>query len=143
MPMLHEVVEKFCKKNLNPNVSINCDVSKEKFKIHSDYGRLREIIENFMSNALKFTDRGSISITFEQLDNGHVRISVSDTGKGIPEEAHDRIFDRFFKLDEFVQGAGLGLSVCRSYAFSLGGTVGVRSRVGEGSTFWVEIPAVL
>ena len=143
MPMLHEVAEKFCKKNLNPHVSINCDVSKEKFKIHSDYGRLREIIENFMSNALKFTDRGSISITFEHLDNGHVRISVSDTGKGIPEEAHDRIFDRFFKLDEFVQGAGLGLSVCRSYAFSLSGTVGVRSRVGEGSTFWVEIPAVL
>ena len=143
MPMLYEVVEKFSKKNLNPNVSINCDVSMEKFKIHSDYGRLREIIENFMSNALKFTDRGSIAITFEQLENGHVRISVSDTGKGIPEEAHDRIFDRFFKLDEFVQGAGLGLSVCRSYAFSLGGTVGVRSRVGEGSTFWVEIPAVL
>ena len=79
----------------------------------------------------------------EKRDNGHVRISVSDTGKGIPEEAYNRIFDRFVKLDDFVQGAGLGLSVCRSYAFSLGGTVGVKSIVGEGSTFWVDIPMIL
>lgn len=141
--MLRGVVDDYAKKNVNPMVDISCDVAEQTLNLHTDFGRLREIVANYMSNALKFTTQGHVSVNMEKRDNGHVRISVSDTGKGIPEEAHDRIFDRFFKLDEFVQGAGLGLSVCRSYAFSLGGTVGVRSRVGEGSTFWVEIPAVL
>ena len=111
--------------------------------LHTDFGRLREIVANYMSNAIKFTTKGHVSVNMEKRDNGHVRISVSDTGKGIPEEAYNRIFDRFVKLDDFVQGAGLGLSVCRSYAFSLGGTVGVKSIVGEGSTFWVDIPMIL
>ena len=141
--MLRGVVDDYAKKHVNPMVDISCDVADQPLMLHTDFGRLREIVANYMSNAIKFTTKGHVSVNMEKRDNGHVRISVSDTGKGIPEEAHDRIFDRFFKLDEFVQGAGLGLSVCRSYAFSLGGTVGVRSRVGEGSTFWVEIPAVL
>ena len=143
MAMLRGVVDDYAKKNVNPMVDISCDVAEQTLNLHTDFGRLREIVANYMSNALKFTTQGHVSVNMEKRDNGHVRISVSDTGKGIPEEAHDRIFDRFFKLDEFVQGAGLGLSVCRSYAISLSGTVGVRSRVGEGSTFWVEIPAVL
>lgn len=141
--MLHGVVEEFDKKNVNPMISINMDVAYNQLMLHTDFGRLREIVVNYMSNAIKFTNKGSVSVNIEETANGHVRVNVTDTGKGIPEEAHDRIFDRFVKLDDFVQGAGLGLSVCRSYAFSLGGTVGVRSRVGEGSTFWVDIPANL
>ena len=143
VPMLRGVVEEFENKNVNPMVSVRLDVSDHCYMFHTDFGRLREIVVNYMSNALKFTNSGSISVNMEATGNGHVRINVTDTGKGVPEEAYERIFDRFVKLDEFVQGAGLGLSVCRSYAFSLGGTVGVRSRVGEGSTFWVDIPAIL
>ena len=143
VPMLRGVVEEFENKNVNPMVSLRLDVSDHLYMLHTDFGRLREIVANYMSNALKFTNSGSISVNMEATGNGHVRINVTDTGKGVPEEAYERIFDRFVKLDEFVQGAGLGLSVCRSYAFSLGGTVGVRSRVGEGSTFWVDIPAIL
>ena len=143
VPMLRGVVEEFENKNVNPMVSVRLDVSDHCYMLHTDFGRLREIVVNYMSNALKFTNSGSISVNMEATGNGHVRINVTDTGKGVPEEAYERIFDRFVKLDEFVQGAGLGLSVCRSYAFSLGGTVGVRSRVGEGSTFWVDIPAIL
>ena len=72
--------------------------------------------------------------------DGQLRIWVSDTGKGIAQADQKRIFDRFFKVDSFVQGAGLGLSVCRSYALSLGGNVGLESQLGQGSTFWVELP---
>lgn len=143
VPLLCGVVEEFDKKNVNPMITLKLDVAERSLMLHSDFGRLREIIVNFMSNALKFTAKGTITINMEQKDNGRVCISVTDTGRGVPEEAYDRIFDRFVKLDDFVQGAGLGLSVCRSYAFSLGGSVGVRSRLGEGSTFWVDIPAIL
>ena len=143
VPLLCGVVEEFDKKNVNPMITLKLDVAERSLMLHSDFGRLREIIVNFMSNALKFTAKGTITINMEQKDNGRICISVTDTGRGVPEEAYDRIFDRFVKLDDFVQGAGLGLSVCRSYAFSLGGSVGVRSRLGEGSTFWVDIPAIL
>ena len=143
VPLLCGVVEEFDKKNVNPMITLKLDVAERSLMLHSDFGRLREIIVNFMSNALKFTAKGTITINMEQKDNGRVCISVTDTGRGVPEEAYDRIFDRFVKLDDFVQGAGLGLSVCRSYAFSLGGSAGVRSRLGEGSTFWVDIPAIL
>ena len=143
VPLLQGVVEEFDKKNVNPMVNLKLDIAEHPLMLHSDFGRLREIVVNFMSNAIKFTSKGTVTINLEQKDNGHLCISVTDTGKGVPEEAYDRIFDRFVKLDDFVQGAGLGLSVCRSYAFSLGGSVGVRSRLGEGSTFWVDIPTIL
>ena len=68
------------------------------------------------------------------------RLWVRDTGKGIPaDKCNDQIFERFVKIDEFVPGTGLGLSICRSMALTLGGTVGVESVYGEGSTFWVEL----
>ena len=143
VPLLQGVVEEFDKKNVNPMVNLKLDIAEHPLMLHSDFGRLREIVVNFMSNAIKFTSKGTVTINLEQKDNGHLCISVTDTGKGVPEEAYDRIFDRFVKLDDFVQGAGLGLSVSRSYAFSLGGSVGVRSRLGEGSTFWVDIPTIL
>ena len=70
-----------------------------------------------------------------------LRVWVRDTGKGIPEEhCNEHLFERFFKVDEFVPGTGLGLSICRSMAQSLGGRVGVQSTEGKGSLFWVEIP---
>ena len=69
-----------------------------------------------------------------------MRIWVRDTGKGIAEADHERIFDRFIKLDEYIPGTGLGLSVAKSHVQSLGGTIGVDSKLGEGSTFWIEMP---
>ena len=143
VPMLKDLFEEYERKNVNPNVEARLDVEDSSRMLHSDFGRLREIVWHLLSNAFKFTSRGSVTLSLEEIDNGHVRISVADTGKGIPCEAYERIFDRFVKLDDFVQGAGLGLSVCRSYAYSLGGTIGVKSKVGEGSVFWVDIPSVL
>ena len=141
--LLNNVVNEFEGKNTNPKVAIHLDQKCQPRMLKTDMGRLREVIVHFLSNAFKFTDKGSIMVSFRDTDNAHVRISVSDTGKGIPEKDYERIFDRFIKLDEFVQGAGLGLSVCRSYAYSLGGKVGVNSVVGRGSVFWIEIPVVL
>jgi signal transduction histidine kinase len=98
-------------------------------------------MEHLVSNAVKFTDKGNIVIGYDPVKNSRIRLWVKDTGKGIAPENQERVFERFFKVDEFIPGAGLGLSVCRTMAFSLGGNVGVESKLGEGSTFWIEIPA--
>lgn len=143
VPMLRDVLDEHVKKNDNPNVSARLDTPEKSRMLHTDFGRLREIVAHLLSNAFKFTSSGEVIVRLGDGDAGHVRIFVADTGKGIPQEDCERIFDRFVKLDSFIQGAGLGLSVCRSYAYSLGGTVGVKSKVGEGSVFWVDIPAVL
>ena len=143
VPMLRDLLEEYERKNVNPNVTAGFVATEKSRMVHTDFARLHEMVGHLLSNAFKFTSRGTVTLTLDETDNGHLYISVADTGKGIPEEAYDRIFDRFVKLDEFIQGAGLGLSVCRSYAYSLGGTVGVKSKEGEGSVFWVDIPAVL
>jgi signal transduction histidine kinase len=106
----------------------------------TDVAKLRELVDHLMQNAVKFTLKGSITLGFELIDGEHVRIWVKDTGKGIAEADKERIFERFVKVDEYIPGTGLGLSVARSHAASLGGTIGVDSRPGEGSTFWVVLP---
>lgn len=102
---------------------------------------MKGIVNHFLDNAIKFTDKGSITVRCEFQPNNMLRISVKDTGRGIAEEDLERIFDRFVKLDVFVQGVGLGLPVCRSFANAIGGNVGVESVVGKGSTFWLDLPS--
>lgn len=106
----------------------------------TDVAKLRELVDHLMQNAVKFTLKGRITLGFELIDGEHVRIWVKDTGKGIAEADKERIFERFVKVDEYIPGTGLGLSVAKSHAASLGGTIGVDSRPGEGSTFWVVLP---
>ena len=106
----------------------------------SDIDRIREILNHYVDNALKFTKEGSVTLGYSLLDNNKLRIWVRDTGIGIaPEHCSEHLFERFFKIDDFISGTGLGLSICRNLAQSLGGTVGVESKLGEGSVFWVEI----
>ena len=100
---------------------------------------LHQILGNFVRNAVKFTTKGSITIGFSQRP-GWVRFYVRDTGIGIPEEERAKIFDRFYKVDTFTQGTGLGLPICKNIAEQLGGRIGVDSAVGEGSCFRVEMP---
>lgn len=105
----------------------------------TDRDRIREILNQYLSNALKFTTDGVVTVGVSELDDT-VRIWVRDTGKGIPaDKCNDQLFDRFAKVDEFVHGTGLGLSICRSMASTLGGSVGVESEYGKGSIFWVEL----
>ena len=105
----------------------------------TDRDRLREILNQYMNNAVKFTVEGQVTLGCDETDD-KLRIWVRDTGKGIPEEkCNDHLFERFVKVDEFIPGTGLGLSICRSIALALDGTVGVASKLGEGSVFWVEL----
>ena len=138
--LFSELVEKYLAPCMEKNLVLSIEDSASGDMVHTDRGRLREILNQYLNNALKFTSAGSISLGYEkQLST--VRIWVRDTGKGIPaDKCNDHLFERFVKVDDFVAGTGLGLSICRSLAESLDGRVGVDSVFGEGSTFWVEIP---
>lgn len=108
--------------------------------LNTDRDRLREIINQYLNNALKFTDEGKVTLGCNR-QGEKLRIFVSDTGKGIPEEkCNEQIFERFVKVDEFTAGTGLGLSICRTLASTLDGEVGVDSKQNAGSTFWVDLP---
>lgn len=122
------------------NVPITLQCSMDKLMIESDRDKLFEVVDNLIQNAVKFTAEGSIRVGYDLLDDHHVHIWVSDTGKGIAVADQQRIFERFIKLDEFIPGTGLGLSVAKSHVQSLGGKMGVDSEVGKGSTFWVDLP---
>lgn len=108
--------------------------------ITTDLNRLLEVMNHLMANAVKFTSQGSVTIGYDAPENKRIRIWIHDTGKGIAPENHERVFERFFKVDEYIPGAGLGLSICRTMAYSMGGNVGVDSELGKGSTFWLELP---
>ena len=108
--------------------------------ILTDRNRLQQVVTNLMTNALKFTDGGSITIGYTSEPDGMLRFYVSDTGCGIPEEQLKNIFNRFVKLNRFVQGTGLGLPICRTIVERMGGLIGVESEIGQGSTFWFTLP---
>jgi signal transduction histidine kinase/CheY-like chemotaxis protein len=115
--------------------------------IFSDHDRLQHIITNLVGNAVKFTRRGKVSVMIENVgnaDGARLLISVADTGHGISEDLAKRVFDDFIigntAYDRDVGGTGLGLSIAKRFVNALGGEIGVRSIVDEGSTFWVELP---
>lgn len=111
--------------------------------IHSDPGLLERVLENLVTNAIRYTERGRVTMTCE-LAGDRARISVCDTGIGIPEEALDKVFDEYYQLDNPVRdrrkGLGLGLSIVRQLARLLDLKLAVSSKLREGSTFSVEIP---
>ena len=108
-------------------------------QIEHDPMRIKQILNNFISNELKNTVQGHIEVYYET-DTDGIRISVSDTGCGIPPDKLEMIFERFEKVDSFAQGAGLGLSICKSIVEKMNGVITVDSTMGVGSTFTVELP---
>ena len=112
-----------------------------------DIGRIQQVITNFVTNAVKYTTEGHIRVGYREEQrkgaNG-LYIYCEDTGAGIPQEKQASVFERFVKLNEFVQGTGLGLNICKSIVERCGGDIGVKSEgEGHGSTFWIWIPCVL
>ena len=107
--------------------------------VELDKLRIKQILNNFLSNALKNTIRGYVEVFYE-IDKHCVRIGVKDTGRGIPQNMLEKIFERFEKVDSFTQGVGLGLPICKSIAECMGGSIGLTSEVGVGTTVWVTLP---
>lgn len=108
--------------------------------IYTDKNRFTQVISNFINNALKFTQQGSITLGYKQISHQKIKFYVRDTGMGIPEEKQKSVFERFVKLNTFVQGTGLGLSICKSIVSQMGGEIGVDSTEGVGSCFWFTHP---
>jgi signal transduction histidine kinase len=108
--------------------------------VKADRNRLVQVMMNLMNNAVKFTGEGSIEFGFDVREDGFLHFYVTDTGCGIPEERLEEIFGNFVKLNSFVQGTGLGLTICRAIVERMGGKIGAVSRLGQGSTFWFTLP---
>lgn len=123
----------------NPNVQFIKDNPYKTLQTHLDIGRVIQVITNFVTNAVKYTQNGHIQVGYRIKDNG-IYMYCEDTGTGIPKEQCDKVFDRFVKLNDYIQGTGLGLSICKAIAERCNGKVGVDSEIGKGSTFWMWIP---
>ena len=121
------------------NLPIHVQCPLPELKIESDREKVLEILDHLVQNAVKFTTEGEITLSYEVQDN-QVRVNVADTGKGVAKADQARIFERFVKLDEYIPGTGLGLSVVESLVKNLGGSVGVDSSLGVGSNFWFVLP---
>jgi len=119
-----------------------------KIFLSGDVGRIRQILMNFVSNAIKYTDNGKVDLVVDTIQVGHEKwdliCRVKDTGVGIKAEKLDRLFEEFYMVDDVdtraTEGTGLGLTICKVLARMMNGEIGVESEVGRGSNFWVKVP---
>lgn len=141
--LINEIVEIIFPKASEKSLKINVDQPEEIF-IKTDKRRLKQVILNLASNAVNYTDEGSIDIKLQRVGADTVRISVKDTGIGIPEEDMKRLFQPFQQIDSSLtkknKGTGLGLYLCRKLITLLNGKIYLISEVGVGSEFFVELP---
>ena len=147
-----------------PAVEFQKENPYDSFVTTLDIGRVHQVLTNFVTNAVKFTKKGHIKVGYRYQESGvrsqetgdrsqetgdrsqetgNLYLYCEDTGLGIPKDKQQAVFERFVKLDEFVQGTGMGLAICKSIAERCGGEIGVNSEgEGKGSTFWMRIPCV-
>jgi signal transduction histidine kinase/DNA-binding response OmpR family regulator len=130
----------------NNSVDLIFDDTRELAPLHTDEGKVSQILRNLISNALKFTPRGQVAISARMVEDNQVLFIVADTGIGIPSQHHETIFREFSQIENPLQerhrGTGLGLPLCRNLAMLLGGRLWLESEEGKGSTFFAQIPAV-
>jgi signal transduction histidine kinase/DNA-binding response OmpR family regulator/HPt (histidine-containing phosphotransfer) domain-containing protein len=142
---VEETIEIFAGRAHAKSLELACAVDLDvPGTVWGDPTRLRQILINFVGNAIKFTDLGEVIVRVKTGGaDGLLRFEVVDTGIGIPEEVQGRIFNSFSQADSFTTrkygGTGLGLAICRQLATLMGGAIGVDSVVGSGSTFWFEV----
>lgn len=132
---LHELYVK----SVKPEVRLMLDEVDPQLCIQGDWECISQILVNLITNAIKFTSAGEIHFGFQEKAD-MVQFYVSDTGKGIPAERVATIFQRFGKIDDFVQGTGLGLTICRMLVEKMGGRIWVRSKQGKGTVFYFTLP---
>ena len=124
-----------------PHIQFTKDIPSLSIDVHVDRFRFTQVITNFINNAVKFTRKGYIKLGYEYKEKeGYVYIYVEDTGIGITKEALEKVFERFYKQDEFAQGTGLGLAICKTIAERLDGDILISSEEGKGSRFTLKIP---
>lgn len=139
--VLLQDVERASMLKVDPNaVRISFAESLPDCVVYCERNRLLQVINNLMTNAIKFTSKGEIKFGYRAAEGGMLYFYVTDTGCGIDARNLNDVFGRFVKLNSFVQGTGLGLSICETIIHHLGGEMGVESQVGVGSTFWFTIP---
>ena len=138
--MLSEIEQAARMRQPNASVAICAVTPLEGLLLYTDQRRITQVLNNFISNAMKFTNTGSITFGYEEPKGGYIRFFVTDTGTGIPPEKVADIFNRFVKLDSFKQGTGLGLAISQNIVRELKGEIGVVSELGKGSTFWFTLP---
>ena len=138
---LLEEAEQINKLKVNPEkITLSFQQGLPECTIRTEKNRLLQVINNFMTNAIKFTQKGSISFGYKLQEDKTLYFYVTDTGCGIPADKRDQVFGRFVKLNNFTQGTGLGLAISETIIKRLGGKIGVESAEGQGSTFWFTLP---
>lgn len=149
---IHEILnelfllfDELIKKENKTNVKLNLTLPSNNLILKTDPIRLKQVLTNFLSNAIKFTHDGYIELGYKKIDPRNVVFYVKDTGIGIPKDKQNLIFERFYQLEEFYSknqgGTGLGLAISKNIASLLGGSVWVESEPGFGSTFYFILPA--
>jgi signal transduction histidine kinase len=143
--LLNAIREKFSPQSQKAGVEVSVDAAADLPRLSADGDRLAQVFTNLVDNALKYTPVGGLISLSALAVNGEMQISVADTGAGIPAEAQAHIFDRFYQADPARKGgekhgAGLGLAIAHEIVQAHGGRIGVRSRLGEGTTFDVFLP---
>lgn len=136
---LKELSNVFCLR-IPPNVECLVETPLAECIVYAEQNRVIQILSNYISNAIKYTNEGSITIGYYPPLNNKLRLFIRDTGCGIAADKCHLVFERFVKLDSFKQGTGLGLSICRMLAEKMNASVGVHSEVDKGAEFWLELP---
>lgn len=142
---VHENFNEIQNFQVDRDLTVKVDIPEyENYVVGIDDMRVKQVLTNFMNNALKFTEEGSITIGIRFKKGKRLYFFVADTGKGLSESRQKEVFDRFRKFDDakhkIYRGAGLGLSICKNLVDLMDGEIGVESEIGKGSTFWFEIP---
>jgi signal transduction histidine kinase len=143
-----DLCEQLQQRMREPNVVFIKENPYATFVTEIDEMRIRQVYTNFVTNAVKYTHQGHIKVGYRKEwreENGEshegLYLYCEDTGDGVPKEIQDKLFERFFKLNDYIQGTGLGLSICKAIAKACKGAIGMDSEgQGQGSTFWMWIP---
>lgn len=139
VPLFNDLGVSFMPRITNNNVTLSIVNPYEECIVHLDKNKIIQMITNLVNNAIKFTDKGTITMSYKIVAQNIV-FEVEDTGRGMTEEQKSKIFDRFYKADEFTQGSGLGMSIIYALIKNMKGTIEVSSELGKGTKFTVTIP---